>query len=60
MNEAKQDIVVTFRGTPEQLSLQDIVGYQLGSGFLGIQDKDGTMHIFPSDRIESAILTQAQ
>lgn len=53
-----QNMTVTFRGDPEPVEFYGIISYQLGSGFLGVLDKDGTMHIYPSDRIEGAVLTQ--
>jgi hypothetical protein len=54
----KQNMIIIFRGIPERREFQDILAYQLGSGFLGVQQKDGTMFIFPSDRIEEVIYTQ--
>ena len=61
MNEEKpaiQDIEITFRGVPGSRVFTDIEGYQLGSGFLGVMKKNGTMHIFPSDRIEEVVYNQ--
>ncbi len=58
MEEAKQSITITFRGDPIPTQFNDIVAYQLGSGFIGIQTKEGKMYIYPSDRVEQIIYTQ--
>lgn len=58
MDEAKQSIQITFRGDPVSITYEDIVAYQLGSGFVGVQTKEGKMYIYPADRIESVIYTQ--
>lgn len=58
MEETKQSIIITFRGDPTPTHFDDIIAYQLGSGFVGVQTKEGKMYIYPSDRIESAIYTQ--
>lgn len=58
MEEAKQSIIITFRGDPALTQFDDIVAYQLGSGFVGVQTKEGKMYIYPSDRIEQIIYTQ--
>lgn len=51
-------MTITFRGDPIPTLFEDIVAYQLGSGFIGVQTKEGKMYIYPSDRIESVIYTQ--
>ena len=33
------------------------IGYQLGSGFLGVQAQDGSMHIYPQERIRQVTVT---
>ena len=58
MEETKQSMIITFRGDPTPTLFEDIVAYQLGSGFIGVQTKEGKMYIYPSDRIESVIYTQ--
>lgn len=58
MGETKQSMTITFRGDPIPTLFEDIVAYQLGSGFIGVQTKEGKMYIYPSDRIESVIYTQ--
>lgn len=58
MEETKQSMTITFRGDPTPTLFEDIVAYQLGSGFIGVQTKEGKMYIYPSDRIEFVIYTQ--
>jgi len=56
--QSKQSAHITFRGDPVPIFFDDIVAYQLGSGFVGVQTKEGKMYIYPSDRIEQIIYTQ--
>lgn len=65
MEQVKQDIIVTFQEygyakyvpeldeEPEYLAatFENAIGYQLGSGFIGVQGADGNFTIYPSDRI---------
>ena len=65
MNEVKeiavtQHLTIHFRGIPEGKKFEDILGYQLGSGFAGVMTKDGNTYIYPSDRIEEMVLTTEQ
>lgn len=62
MNEEKvpQHLTLTLRGDPVEQVFENIAGYQLGSGFLGIMTKDGNMLIIPSDRVEQVVLTTEQ
>lgn len=52
-----QHLTLTLRGNPEAVVYEDIVGYQLGSGFIGIIQRDGSMRIIPSDRVEEVVIT---
>jgi len=65
MEQVQQDIIVTFQeydyvkfapkldGEPKHLvvTFENAIGYQLGSGFIGVQGADGNFTIYPSDRI---------
>lgn len=65
MEPVKQDIIVTFqeydyavyeREVDEEpkylvVSFENAIGYQLGSGFIGVQGADGNFTIYPSERI---------
>ena len=64
MEEVKQDIIVTFQEYDyleydlelDELkylvvSFENAIGYQLGSGFIGVQGADGNFTIYPSERI---------
>ena len=65
MEQVKQDIIVTFKeydyaayvpefdAEPKYLvvTFENAIGYQLGSGFIGVQGADGNFTIYPSDRI---------
>ena len=65
MEQVKQDIIVTFREydyaeyVPEfdeepkylVVTFENAIGYQLGSGFIGVQGADGNFTIYPSERI---------
>ena len=65
MEQVKQDIIVTFKEydyatyvpefdeVPKYLvvTFENAIGYQLGSGFIGVQGADGNFTIYPSDRI---------
>lgn len=53
-----QDIEIIFRGDVGSRVFTSILGYQLGSGFLGVQTREGKLFIFPQDRIEEVIYTQ--
>jgi hypothetical protein len=57
MEEVKQDIEIRFRDGEGVFKFENIQGYQLGSGFLGVITADGTMNIYPSDLIFSATIT---
>lgn len=58
MEEVKQDIEIVFRDeNVYNITYENIQGYQLGSGFLGVITADGTMNIYPSDLIFSATIT---
>ncbi len=46
------DIIVTFRNkTKEDVKFEDILGYQVGGGALGVTLKDGTTFVWPTDLI---------
>ena len=67
MEQVQQDIIVTFQeynyakydggdDTVEDLeflsvTFENAIGYQLGSGFIGVQGADGNFTIYPSERI---------
>lgn len=62
MEQVKQDIIVTFHelddaklddGLYERIvvTFENAIGYQLGSGFLGVQGADGNFTIYPSEGI---------
>ena len=65
MEQVKQDIIVTFKEydyamyvtefdeEPKYLvvDFENAIGYQLGSGFIGVQGADGNFTIYPSERI---------
>ena len=64
MEQVKQDIIVTFQeydyeeydlelDEPKYLvvAFENAIGYQLGSGFIGVQGADGNFTIYPSERI---------
>lgn len=65
MEQVKQDIIVTFHEyndmynpgfdyeNPEYVKaeFENAIGYQLGSGFIGVQGADGNFTIYPSERI---------
>lgn len=58
MEQVKQDITIVFRDNERPVyHYENIQGYQLGSGFLGVIIEDGTMQIYPSDLILSATIT---
>lgn len=61
MNEEQtiiQSISIQFRGNPNAKEFKNILGYQLGSGFLGVLTPDGLTYIYPQDTIESVIHSQ--
>lgn len=65
MEQVKQDIIVTFQEynyanyVPELdeepkylvVTFENAIGYQLGSGFIGVQGADGNFTIYPSELI---------
>lgn len=57
MEQIKQDIEIIFRKSKEPIIFENIQGYQLGSGFLGVISEKGVMTIYPSDLIYSATIT---
>ena len=56
MEISKQDIEIIFRDN-NNVFFENIQGYQLGSGFLGVLDQQGIMNIYPSDSILVATIT---
>jgi hypothetical protein len=56
--QSNQSAQITFRGDPIPVLFEDILAYQLGSGFFAVQTKEGKMYIYPSDRIEQIIYSQ--
>lgn len=56
MEQQAADIQINFRGNPEPVFFENIVGYQLGSGFLGVM-VDTRTFIYPSDTIEYVVHT---
>ena len=46
-----QDIVIAFRKDLDTVQYENIIGYQLGSGFLGVIKSDGNSVIYPQDLI---------
>lgn len=58
MTENTQSIEIFFRGKPEALEFHNIIGYQLGSGFLGVLTPQGKTFIYPQDTIEYAVHSQ--
>lgn len=59
-NSVEQHITITFRGNPEDKVFEDILGYQLGSGFLGVMCRDGNTYIYPQDQIYQIVHTQKE
>lgn len=71
MEEIKQTIVVTFNEYDDQndldfdyanprfqsITFENAIGYQLGSGFLGVQAADGSMIIYPQERIRQVTVS---
>lgn len=73
MEEIKQTVVVVFNdydyegaddlnydwGNPKYITLtyENAIGYQLGSGFLGVQAADGTLTIYPQERIRQVTVS---
>ena len=56
MEQVKQDIVVAFRdGECEEYI--DAIGYQLGSGFIGVISKEGITTITTSDLVLEVVIT---
>ena len=65
MEQVNQDITITFQEydraayeremneKPKFLveAFENAIGYQLGSGFIGVQGADGNFTIYPSERI---------
>ena len=64
MEQVKQDIIVTFQEYDYEeydleldehkylvVAFENAIGYQLGSGFIGVQGADGNFTIYPSERI---------
>ena len=60
--QVKQNIIVTFHEYDEAklddniyeyvtVVFEAAIGYQLGSGFLGVQGADGNFTIYPQERI---------
>ena len=59
MPELNQSIEIHFRGRPDAIKFTRILGYQLGSGFLGVMTIDGITYIYPQDTIEYVVHTQS-
>ena len=73
MEEIKQTVVVVFNDydyegvddlnydweNPKYLTqtFENAIGYQLGSGFLGVQAQDGSMSIYPQERIRQVTVS---
>lgn len=73
MEEIKQTVVVVFNdydyegdddlnydwGNPKYITqtFENAIGYQLGSGFLGVQAADGTLTIYPQERIRQVTVS---
>lgn len=73
MEEIKQTVVVVFNDydyegaddlnydweNPKYLTqtFENAIGYQLGSGFLGVQAEDGSMIIYPQERIRQVTVS---
>lgn len=55
MEQVKQDIEITFRNG-DVFSYENIIGYQLGSGFIGVMVGSKT-YIYPQDLINNIVLT---
>jgi hypothetical protein len=56
-NNTEQHITIDFRGNPESKVFEDVLGYQLGSGFIGVMCKDGNTYIYPSDLVYQVVHT---
>jgi hypothetical protein len=56
MEQQAASIEINFRGNPEPVVFDEIIGYQLGSGFLGVMVGQHTF-IYPSDTIEYVVHT---
>ena len=54
--QQKVNMTIHFRGNPQSVTFEDIIGYQLGSGFLGVM-VGNTTYIYPSDTIDNVIHT---
>lgn len=72
MEEIKQTVVVVLNEvcgdldsgyydwdnpTYVTITYENAIGYQLGSGFLGVQAVDGSMTIFPQERIRQVTVS---
>lgn len=55
MEQVKQDIEITFRNG-DKITYEEIIGYQLGSGFIGVMVGNKT-YIYPQDLINNIVLT---
>lgn len=55
MEQVKQDIEITFRNG-DVITYEEIIGYQLGSGFIGVMVGSKT-YIYPQDLINNIVLT---
>lgn len=54
----EQHITISFRGNPEPKVFEDILGYQLGSGFIGVMVRNGNTYIYPADQVYEVVHTQ--
>lgn len=55
MEQVKQDITIIFRNG-DVISYEEIIGYQLGSGFIGVMVGNQTF-IYPQDLVSNIVLT---
>lgn len=60
MDNTIQTLEITFRGNPIPETYEDVLGYQLGSGFVGVMTKEGKTIIFPQDLVEMVVHTQTE
>ena len=49
------NITIFFRGTPNEVTYEDIMGYQVGATVVGVMTKDGHTFLYPIDTVEKII-----
>lgn len=58
MEQVQQDITVVFDNLYKDVVVfKNAIGYQLGSGFVGVQGSDGALTIYPQTRVFEITVT---